>query len=170
MRVYFLRHGRAAQAGDWSGDEHERPLTQQGRDELRTAAKGLRRLDLGLEAILTSPLARARETAQIVGAELGVPPTTSPLLAPGCDLAELATLAEAHKAANDIMVVGHEPDFSHMIGRLIGSYGQAHVEVRKAACCRVDLPAPLPGPDELAGAGTLIWLLLAKHLVRIGRS
>lgn len=169
MHLYFLRHGRAAEPGEWPGDEHERPLTAQGRDELHEVAKGLRRLDLGLGAIITSPLARARETATIVATELGIAAATSPSLAAGCDLTELATLIRAHDAVHDLMVVGHEPDFSHMIGQLIGVVGYARVEMRKAACCRVDLPAPIPAPEQLAGTGTLIWLLHAKHLARIGR-
>lgn len=169
MRLYFLRHGRAAASGDWPGGDGTRPLTGQGRDELRDAAKGLRRLDLDLDVILTSPLTRARETAQIVASELGVAVEEAPLLAPGCDLTELAALIGAHATASDLMVVGHEPDFSHMIGRLIGGNDDAHVEMRKAACCRVDVAASIAGPDELAGAGSLVWLLHAKHLIRIGR-
>lgn len=169
MHLYFLRHGRAAEPRDWPGDEAERPLTEQGRAELHEVAKGLRRLGLGLDAIVTSPLARARETAQIVAAELGLAASESSLLAPGCDLTELSQLARTHEMDHDLMIVGHEPDFSGMIGRLIRVSGHARVEMRKAACCRVDLPAPLPSAEELAGTGTLIWLLHAKHLALIGR-
>lgn len=169
MHLYFLRHGRAANPGDWPGDDDSRPLTEQGRDELRKVAQGLRRLDLSLDAILTSPLVRARETAQIVASELGLSAVETPLLEPGCDLGQLALLAKDHETAHDLMVVGHEPDFSAMIGRLAGRHGHARVEMRKAACCRVDLPAPIPAPDAIAATGTLVWLLHAKHLARIGR-
>lgn len=168
MHLYFLRHGRAADPGEWSGDDDTRPLTEQGREELRKAAKGLRRLDLGLDAVVTSPLARARETGQIVAAEFGLRASESPLLAPGCDLAALAELLQAHEAANDLMIVGHEPDFAYMIGLLIGIHGHARVEMRKGACCRVDLSAQSAAPDTLSGSGTLVWLLTAKHLGRIG--
>lgn len=169
MHLYFLRHGRAANTGDWSGDDDSRPLTEQGRDELREVARGLRRLDLGLDAILSSPLARARETAQIVAAELGLSAVETPLLEPGCDLPQLAQLAKEYETAQDLMVVGHEPDFSSMIGALVGVRGPAHVEMKKAACCRVDLPTPSLAPDGIAATGTLVWLLHAKHLARIGR-
>lgn len=169
MHLYFLRHGRAAASGDWHGDDGTRPLTEQGRDELREVAKGLHRLNLGLDVILTSPLVRARETAQIVANEFGLAIVETPLLAPGCDLTQLASLTKDNETARDLMVVGHEPDFSSMIGALVGALGPARVEMKKAACCRVDLPAPAVASDGIAATGTLVWLLQAKHLARISR-
>jgi phosphohistidine phosphatase len=169
MRLYFLRHGRAAEPRDWPGDDFARPLTPQGREELRDVAKGLRRLNLRLDAILTSPVARARETAEIVAAELGLAAEQTPLLALGCGMSELTALVMAHQQDHNVMLVGHEPDLMLMIGRLIAANTRAHVTLAKGACCRVDLPAPESSAQKLAGTGDLVWLLRAAHLARIGR-
>ena len=85
MQVYFLRHGRAVAANMWRGAEPERPLTDEGRDELRQLARGLKRIGVAPDAIYTSPFTRAKETAEIVGAALGVAVTPAVELAPGCD-------------------------------------------------------------------------------------
>lgn len=169
MRLYFLRHGRAVEPRDWPGDDFARPLTAQGREELRDVAKGLRQLNLRLDTILTSPLARARETAEIVAAELGLAAEQTPLLATGCGMGELAALVLAHRTDRNVMLVGHEPDLILMIGRLIARSARAHVELAKGACCRVDLPAPVSSTHDIAGTGDLVWLLHASHLARVGR-
>ena len=72
MRVYFLRHGKAEDRAAWQGRDADRPLTAEGEEALRREAKQLRAVDLALDVIVTSPLARARRTAEIVADELGL--------------------------------------------------------------------------------------------------
>ena len=164
MHLYFLRHGKAGDRNEWTGSDFDRPLTAAGTDELRAAALGLRALDVKLDALLSSPLVRAWRTAEIVAAALGLPVTEAPTLAPGCDLDRLAAALKPHGIASSVMVVGHEPDFSTLIGLLIARRGAtAAVEMKKGACCRVDVSGSLAGGDALAGHGTLIWLLTAKQ-------
>ena len=155
MELYFLRHGIAADVGpDGSGDAG-RPLTKEGAVKLQSAARGMRRLGLRLDALLSSPLVRAHQTATIVGREIGLELQLADELAPGCDLAQLVALLGEHRAAERVMLVGHEPDFSQLIGELTGG---SRVQMKKAGLGRVDI-------DLLeAGAGTLIWLLPPRVL------
>ncbi len=169
MQLYFLRHGKAGDKTQWTGPDEQRPLTDEGREEMRAVAGGLRRLDLKLDTILSSPLVRARQTADYAAEALGVGVTETPALAPDCDLDRLAAALRVARSAGAVMLVGHEPDFSTLVGLLISRRGaMADVEMKKAACCRVDVSgSPLHG-DALGGHGTLVWLLPPKHLALLG--
>ena len=71
-RVYFLRHGKAENRAEWRGSDDERPLTAEGEEAMRREAEALRALGLAPDVIVTSPLARARRTAEIVAGGLGL--------------------------------------------------------------------------------------------------
>ena len=72
LKIYFLPHGIAAEPGDWKGNDSDRPLTDDGRECMAREGKAIRKLDLALDAIVTSPLARARETAEMVASALKI--------------------------------------------------------------------------------------------------
>ncbi len=152
MRLYLLRHGKAESRAEWRGDDAARPLTAEGEAALRREAKALRAMDLALDAIVTSPLARARRTAEIVADELGMSARLieDDRLAPGFDVRRLEQLLAAHGPADNLMVVGHEPDFSATVAELIGG---GDVVMKKGGLARVDTTAPV------AGGGQLVWLL-----------
>jgi phosphohistidine phosphatase len=171
MQLYLVRHGLAVASDEWTGAERDRPLTPAGRDEMRLAARGLRKLAVAPNAIYTSPFARARETAELIADELHVPLEDLDALSPGAQLNALAGPLARHRDAGALLFAGHEPDLSAMIGQLIGILGTARVEMKKGACCRVDLFEPPPTPLNLAQwevRGTLIWLLTGKQLARLG--
>lgn len=152
LRLYFLRHGRAdrqAYAGD---DDALRPLVDEGRRRTWATADLLGRLDPQLEAVVTSPLLRARQTAEIMADHLGLRDVLreDAGLGPGCDLPALAAmLASLPSDVRRILLVGHEPDFSQVIGEITGGA----VVMRKGALARVDLT---PGRRP---RGELVWLL-----------
>jgi len=152
MRVFFLRHGKAVSRAEWQGDDSARPLTPEGEVAMRREAETMRGMDLGLDAIVTSPLVRARQTADIVAAGLGMAGgvVEDECLAHGLDARRLAELVAAHASAEALMVVGHEPDFSATVSELIGG---GTVVFKKGGLARVDLTAPEPG------GGQLLWLL-----------
>lgn len=169
LKLYFLRHGQAGDSSTWPGDDFNRPLTDEGRIELEAAALGLRILNVRPAAILSSPLVRARQTAEVASHTLSTPVTEAQALAPGCDLDGLAEALRAASDAGEVMVVGHEPDFSTLIGQLIAQPNSiAMVEMKKGACCYVDMSDKALTRDALAGSGTLKWLLDAKQLSKIG--
>lgn len=154
MNIYFLRHGLADWPG-WSRPDDERPLTEDGIKRMKAEARTIKRLDLGLVAILSSPLARARQTADCVAERVGIPVVENRLLAPGFNREKLGKILGEYKNANALMLVGHEPDFSMTIGALIGG---GRVAMKKGGLARVDIESP----DMLHGE--LVWLLAPRVL------
>ena len=156
MKLYFLRHGLAAEREEWSGDDAARPLTDEGKARMARAAVVFAKLELGLDAIITSPLVRAVQTAEIVARELKMQNqlVTDERLAPGFDADALAKILPAHPKATALMLVGHEPDFSEMISYLIGG---GRVVCKKGGLALVELNA-----TNLKGE--LVWLVPPKAL------
>jgi phosphohistidine phosphatase len=157
MRCYFLRHGLAVDREDWQDDDSQRPLTRDGVEKMKREAKTIGALELGLDVILTSPLVRAQQTAEIVAKELKMRDRLVEDAALGLDfdLKSLAKVLEGRAAANAIMFVGHDPSMSTTIGQLIGS---ASVEMKKGSLACVDLLA------DTKPKGQLIFLLPPKVL------
>ncbi len=150
MQLIFFRHGPAGSKSEWQGPDAERPLTGDGRAVVEQVAALLARAGLSIDAVLSSPLARAHQTAEIAAATLGCPDRLADdeRLAHGFDRKRLATIVAEHSGAQTLMLVGHEPEFSAVIGQLTGGT----VVVKKAGVARVDL-------DEQTMRGTLVWLL-----------
>ena len=118
MRLYFLRHGEADWP-DWAGKDDHRPLTITGREEIRQVAKFLVRLNAGVDLMLTSPLPRAAQTADIAAEYLKVGVRKENLLAPGFGIGALEQIL-AENPRQDLLLVGHEPDFAEVIRALTG--------------------------------------------------
>jgi phosphohistidine phosphatase len=152
MELYFLRHGDAGTPPGWKGTDEQRPLSREGAARMRREAKAIARLRLPLEAILASPLLRARQTAEIVARAVGLRDGVSvdERLRPGFGKGELEQILIAHRVIRGLMLVGHEPDFSRVISAWTGG---GRVEMQKGSLARVDLPTLAPG------AGVLAWLL-----------
>ena len=160
MIIYFLRHGQAGNRIDWKGDDDERPLTKKGKESMHREAETIVQLDLRLDAIFTSPLVRAYQTAEIVGERLlmGDNLFRDERLSPGFGIEELVQILQEHEEASAIMMVGHEPDFSETISALIGD---GRVVCKKGGLARVDLLPDSPDPS-----GELVWLIPPKVLIR----
>lgn len=156
MELYFLRHGIAADA-DGSGDA-ARPLTSEGKERMRREAATLKAIGLDVDVVVTSPLVRARQTAEIVAEALDLRKRVveDPRLGPGFDPERLAGILADHRDAGSVLLVGHEPTFSRTIAQLIG--GDVALDVKKGSLARVDLP----DPKRLRG--TLVWLVPPKVL------
>jgi phosphohistidine phosphatase len=159
MVFYFLRHGLAEDRAVWLADDEQRPLTKEGKEKMAREAEALASLDLGLDLIVTSPLARALQTAQIVAQRLGMEDklVQDERLSPGFGLQELSGILAAHPSVQTLMVVGHEPDFSETISDLIGG---GRVVCKKGGLARVDVISQAPLTGELA------WLIPPKVLGR----
>jgi phosphohistidine phosphatase len=150
--LYFVRHGDAGHHSP-AADDDDRRLTEAGVAALKAAAPLLRRLNLRPDLVISSPLPRALETAELVmeGIGLGGEPITDDRLRPGADWGALARAMATHPEARRVMFVGHEPDFSSAMRLLTGA---ASVRMRKGGIGCVEFPGvPEPGGGELA------WLL-----------
>ena len=126
--IWFLRHGDAEQGAPGQPDS-ERRLTKKGEKQSRMAGRALAALGVKLDACLSSPKVRAAETAQIACAELGLDVTLDPALAGG-DF-DARSLAAGY---GDVLLVGHEPDFSRAIQELTGG----RVQMKKGGLAGVD--------------------------------
>ena len=158
MHLYFLRHGIAEDRQPGCSDA-ERRLTPEGIEEMERVGEGLRALDLRLDAILTSPLVRARETAEIAAKALHMRDRLheEPPLASGARFGDLhQALADAPEKAR-VMLVGHEPDLSGFVEVLT----EGRVRMEKASLVYVKVRAVEPGMGELR------WLLEAGQLGRL---
>jgi phosphohistidine phosphatase len=140
--IWLLRHGEAA---DGSPDS-DRPLTDAGREQSRTAGAAMSALGVDLNACLASPKLRAADTARIACAELGVEPHLEPKLAGGPIDAE----ALAAGLGEEVLLVGHDPDFSMAVHDMTG----AQVRMKKGGLAAVQ-------------KGELIVLLRPHELRRI---
>ncbi len=114
MQLYLVRHAEAA-----GGEPDElRPLTPAGREQARSLGERLRDSGVRPNAILTSPLLRARETAAALGRELGLEAMPDERLAPGATADAVASAVEGR--GDTVIVVGHQPDCSRIAAALSG--------------------------------------------------
>lgn len=150
--LYLIRHAVAEERGEKWPDDTRRPLTLDGMERMRRAAKGLARLGEAFDVILTSPLLRTRQTAEIVAAAFDPRPKIAPVdsLAPEGTYAAVLADLEKHKRRHRIALVGHEPGIGRLAARLIGA--RHPFEFKKGAVCVIDLHAVPP-----AGPGALRW-------------
>ena len=161
MKVLILRHAIAVPAGPPDVDDRDRPLTPRGRKRFRKAARGLARILPRPDALFTSPLPRALETAEIAAEAWGdVTPVEDPRLAEGHAEDILPELA-AHGGDALVALVGHEPDVSHLLGRLVGGAGDG-LAFKKGGAALVSLPE---GPSM---PGQLLWFVKPRILRYIG--
>jgi phosphohistidine phosphatase len=149
MELYFLRHGEADWP-EWKKSDDERPLTKRGKREIHEVARFLKRVKARPDLIVTSPLPRASQTAEIAAEHLKVKCCEDKVLAPGFGRQELECLVKKYPEES-LMIVGHEPDFSHTISQLTG----ASLKLSKAGVALVEL-------DRSWRSGRLRWLFPPK--------
>jgi phosphohistidine phosphatase len=154
MKLFLLRHGKADWP-DWQGPDDERPLTEEGIEEMQQVAAALKRMKVAPDLILASPLLRALKTAEIAAKALGVPVEQRVELKPGFSRRQCDAILAA-RPEFDVLIVGHEPDFSRIIRSLTGG----RVKFSKAAAAAVELGDEMP-------AARLLWLFPAKMLIRL---
>lgn len=162
FELYLIRHGVAAERGPAWPDDAKRPLTEEGIGRMKKAAKGLKRLDVRLDVVVSSPLVRARQTAEVVAGVFDeMPPLVfTAALAPGGRYSDLLADLQTQVRRTRIALVGHEPDLGRLAARLAGS--RRAFEFKKGAVCRIDVDALPP-----ARSGTLRWFLPPSILRRI---
>ncbi|HVV88299.1 MAG TPA: histidine phosphatase family protein [Kofleriaceae bacterium] len=139
MKLYLIRHADAVPE-DVAGSDHERWLSLRGREAARGLARLLRDQGVELDAVATSPLPRAVQTAELVAAGLDYlgAVTVVPSLAPGCHPRRAAELLATLGGA--VAVVGHEPGISGLGAYVLGR--PAFPPMRTAQCCALDRGAP----------------------------
>lgn len=143
--IYFFRHG-LADWPDWHRPDDERPLNKNGRKETHQVAAYLAELGMKPEIILTSPLPRASQTAEIAAKHLRAPIEVTKHLDKRFSVSALRKILPAR--IDNVMVVGHEPNFSRVIKKLTGG----EIKMRKSGVARLKI-------DPAKMRGRLEWLL-----------
>jgi phosphohistidine phosphatase len=161
--LYLIRHGIAAARGDEYPDDSKRPLTSRGISRLKKEAKALDDLGVELDLVITSPLVRARQTADVIAESLKSKPTvtTSDALAPAGTPAAIMQELGKHARKARVALVGHEPNIGELAARLVGA--RKPFEFKKGAICRIDFEVLPP-----KGLGELRWFVPPRMLRAIG--
>lgn len=158
FELYLVRHAIAEERGDAWPDDSKRPLTEDGAARMRKAARGLMRLGVRFDAVLTSPYVRTRQTAEIVANAFDERPPIIAVesLAPGGSVQSILTDLERQARRSRLAIVGHEPGIGELAARLAGA--RYPLEFKKGAVCRIDIKTFPAGP------GKLRWFLTPKIL------
>ena len=153
IALHLLRHAHAGDPDRWNADDASRPLSEKGVRQSERLGRLLSSYEEAPDLFITSPKVRAARTAEIVAKALGAEVIVDPRLAGGLDRRLVGDVLLLHAAESERpCLVGHDPDFSELLGELLGL---PPVPMRKGAIARVDV-----GSRELSGGtGTLRYLL-----------
>ena len=164
-QLFLLRHAEAEDAVDAAHagrQDKERQLTDSGRREMRKGAAGLAELVDEIHLILTSPLTRAVQTAELLHAAFPKAELKRhAFLVPGSD--PPALLKSIANKAGPVVLVGHEPDLSQWAGYMSTGTARSVVRMKKGSVCRLDMPE-----QAQPGEACIAWLLTLKQLARLG--
>jgi phosphohistidine phosphatase len=157
--LYLVRHAIAAERGRQWPDDTKRPLTHKGAARMRQIVAGLRALGVEFDLVLTSPLVRARQTAELLLAGVKSKPAleVTDALSPGQPPVTMAATLAAHAGRCSIALVGHEPDLGTLGAWLVGAH-EPFVMKKGGVCC-IEVTALPP-----AGHGQVVWLATPKML------
>ena len=161
MELYLLRHGLAVMRDDLDyARDAQRPLTPKGKRQLRQIAAAMKPMGLRFDLILSSPFARARQTAEIVAGalkrqkQLALCDALTPNGDPEALMQQLNT---AHPKAEAVLLVGHEPYLSRLISVLTAGGTELAMDFKKGGLCKLEIEKPGYGR-----CATLKWLLTPK--------
>lgn len=159
----MFRHGPAGEREDWARTgrpDSERPLTADGRKRAKEAAKGLAAIAGKVDLVATSPWTRARQTAELAAQALGAPLAETNYLLPHRSPASLAKWLSG-LADERIVLVGHEPHLSKVVGWFLTGDERGYVALKKAQAACLET-------EKAAGArATLLWSIPPKALRRL---
>jgi phosphohistidine phosphatase len=158
MIIYFLRHANAGVSVSNLKRDEKRALDKEGIEQCGIVGRALAALDVHVDSMISSPLKRSTQTASLVGNELSYEGKLQleDALRPGATYADFRRLLEKYAKQESIMVVGHNPNLSEFLGRIISENGcEAGTELKKGAVAKVEMGH---------NAGVLQWCLTPKVL------
>ena len=158
MVIYFLRHASAGEPFDSPKKDEKRGLDKDGIEQCGVVGRFLAAADVQVDAIVSSPLKRAAQTAFLVGNEMGFDGKIQmeSALRPSGNFADFRVLLEKNKKYEAILAVGHNPNLSEFVGKIISVSGcEAAVDLKKGAVARVELRR---------NSGELLWCVTPRVL------
>jgi phosphohistidine phosphatase len=165
VNVVVIRHGPAGDPEAWKAegrDDRLRPLTSDGKKDMREAAFGLATLQPRVDTVATSPLVRAIQTAEIIATQYGRKVVTVDALAPEEDPSRTLEWLRTQAADQTVALVGHEPHLSSLVSYMLAGKNAAFVELKKGGACLLESKSASPGSSILK------WLLTRRELARLG--
>lgn len=167
MNLYLMRHGLAVERGTPGYDsDRERPLTSKGERKVGRVAEALVKMDVSFDAILSSPLVRAQQTADVLKDEMKAKPKVqlTEHLAPGGNARELVNLLQHLSGSpQEILLVGHEPDLGQLAASLLTGGEGVTIPFRKGGVAKLAVESLRAGR-----CATLEWLLTSRQLEMMG--
>ncbi len=165
MEVILIRHAKAEtrDPNSWPDDD-QRPLTAEGRAEQRAATRTMKKMGIKFDFLVTSPLLRARETADIVGKgyRWAEAPQIAEELGHDYGVGAVVKLLTKFPPDSSVALVGHEPDLSHLTGALVSKSGDLNIAVKKSGVVGIEFDGQAD-----AGKGTLLYHLKPSHLRKL---
>ena len=162
--LYLVRHAIAAERGEDWPDDDKRPMTERGIARFKECVDGLVRMGVVVDEIFTSPLVRAKQTADLLAAGLLGKAAVKILDALAAAHSPASVLAQLAKAARRrrLALVGHEPGLGELAAHLTGA-GRA-LPFKKGGVCRIDV-------ESLSSrrSGALTWFVTPKMLRGMGK-
>lgn len=146
MQLYLLRH---ADADTQAPTDDERFLSEKGMIQSQRAARFCEAHEIKPDAIFTSPIRRAHQTAAVIADKLRVELKTVRWLACGAEAADILAHLNEHRNLPSLMLVGHEPDFSLLIAYMIGAAHGDNIRVRKGSLIKLIIEDFKPGCSRL---------------------
>lgn len=166
MNLYILRHAIALEQGvDFHGPDPQRPLSAKGKKKMQKIARGMKSMELSFDAIISSPFARASETAGIVAKELGLEDVlefSQHLESGGESAALIAEIAGRPGAPENVLLVGHEPQLSQIISVLLSGDRSLELAMKKGGLCKLEIQTL-----RFARCASLQWLLTPSQLAML---
>jgi len=165
MKLYIVRHAIAVDRGTPGIKDEDRALTEEGREKMKRASAGLRSLGYIPGLLLTSPLLRARQTADILLEELGkgIDFETTPALSPSATRQELYRVIGLHSKRNSLMLVGHQPSLGEIAGEIVFGSSEHFIDLKKGGVCAIELESVRGTPK-----GSMVALLTPSILRKVG--
>ena len=162
MRLYLVRHGTAEPPGDTNQfQDFRRSLTPEGVKKMREVALGLRGLGIGIDSVASSPLVRAKETAEIIAELLKLknPVEFWDELTPGTPAQQAMAKLQEYENKDSLALVGHQPHLGYLAALLVFGQDSVSLDLKKGGVCCIEVDQfpirpPLP----------LVWLLPPKIL------
>jgi phosphohistidine phosphatase len=167
VKILIVRHGPAGDSAAWKTqgrDDRVRPLTPEGKKEVRQVVTGIARLVPELPLLATSPLDRAKQTAELVAGEYGCKVVHLEALEPERHPEEAVEWLRKQPSGGTVSLVGHEPHLSTLVGYLLTGARASFIDLKKSGACLLAMAVPLQ-PTK----GALAWLLSPRELRQLGK-
>jgi phosphohistidine phosphatase len=162
--LYVLRHGEAGKSVPLSSKDFERKLTEAGSKRIESIGESLKEWKIVFDQVLTSPLPRAHETASIVAKVLGIEERLEKCdeLKPEGNRLDLYKKLAKMKRQSSVMIVGHEPYLTMLIGEIISGNPDSNISLKKGGLAKIEIEVFLPRIS-----GELRWLLTPRQITKI---